>query len=122
MSDDRFPAGCLLIKKTLWHNSAVSSATCDSTADMTCVCGGGRRAYTQETSTCQAKDRLTGCNCKEIATTLALEFTEEEYHNDPNYPAGCFILKKKLWYNRNTSSVASCSSDNKCICAGEPIP
>jgi len=116
MNDPTYPQGCFLIKKTLWYNTAVTSVKCDQ-HDTTCICGGGKEAYQKHSSTCEDADRLTTCECKKMADSLQLTYSSREYMTDPHYPAGCFMVGKKLWFNSDKSSAASCEEDKPCICA-----
>merc|ERR1719414_580323 len=116
MNDPTYPQGCFLLKKVLWYNTAVTSVTCDQ-HEATCICGGGKAAYQKHSSTCEDADRLTTCDCKKMADSLQLTYSSREYMKDPNYPAGCFMIGKKLWFNSNKTSTANCEEDKPCICA-----
>lgn len=116
MNELSYPKGCFLIKKTLWHNKANSNATCDR-QDTQCICGGGKEAYVQISATCPVEERLAYCDCKRQADTLGLTYSSSEMMSDPNYPAGCFMIAKKLWFNSNKTSAANCGEDTPCICA-----
>jgi len=121
MDDLDYPKGCFVISRTLWYNTADSKATCDQT-NMRCLCGGGKTVEEKNSGTCAVEDRLTNCDCKKMADKLGKSYSTREYMNDGNYPAGCFIIKKKLWINSNTSSTATCGQvphgdEATCICA-----
>jgi len=58
-------------------------------------------------------------DCYATAQALGVYQSSWEYMNDDQFPAGCFKIKNKLWYNQNTASRASCDqSDYTCICSG----
>jgi len=121
MNNPLYPKGCFKIRRTLWYNTADSTASCDQ-ANMKCFCGGGKEAYVQTSDTCPVAKRLTSCDCKKYADKLEKKYSSIQHMDDGLYPAGCFKILGTLWINSNTSSTAKCGpvpgGDAKCICAG----
>lgn len=112
------PYGCFTINQKLAYNSnTAGQGTCDSST-RTCICAGTLpSAYSQTTSICPPSERLPKCQCTEMAISLNMTYSDVEEMTDNNYPAGCFIILKTLWYNHAGSSVATCSDEKTCICA-----
>lgn len=110
------PKGCFLSNSQLFFNTASTGTQCEPTKK--CICGGEYPAsYDVMRETCDPDHIVNVCECRKRALELHFEVTSEEmYQVDPNYPVGCYLQNKKIWYN-SASYGANCTEQRHCICA-----
>lgn len=120
MSDLSRPYGCFKHSSgSLYFNSAESIQECSS--QDACLCSGIEpKTYSVMRETCKKIDRLDICECRRRAIEAGFEITSEDIHDDTDYPSGCYVTKKKLWFNE-AASAANCTPDQYCVCANSTV-
>jgi len=120
MSDLSRPYGCFKHSSgSLYFNSAESTQECSSQDQ--CLCSGIEpKTYSVMRETCKKIDRLDICECRRRAIEAGFEITSEDIHTDTDYPSGCYVTKKKLWFNE-AASAANCTPDQYCVCANNTV-
>eukprot|EP00040_Diaphanoeca_grandis_P036470 m.232598 g.232598 ORF g.232598 m.232598 type:complete len:780 (-) comp33624_c0_seq1:74-2413(-) len=121
------PRGCYMTLGSLYFNSFSSTVACDINHQCVCVGDGGTTVATTVAAKpffelsvgscgCAVQSRT---NCSEAATTLGYTFTTTNDTFSTEYPRGCSFrpgVRGELVYNHNTTSTATCSATNTCIC------
>uniref|UniRef100_A0A6T8ZS72 DOMON domain-containing protein n=1 Tax=Pyrodinium bahamense TaxID=73915 RepID=A0A6T8ZS72_9DINO len=124
-NSESLPRGCFVRNKEVLYNSFKSSANCSEEA--VCLCRKmSMAAYMMDSGSCLESTRLAEDECEAKAHELRITYREFRPFSTSNWPAGCFQVKGKLWFNRQQDSIVPCGKeDSVCICgdaSSEPAP
>lgn len=119
----KWPFGCFIIKNRLFYNrNTKSTANCGVVPAVNCICAHnphGHTAYAVKDKKCPSADIPKDKEeCQLMADELHLPYTSRDFmRGDKNYPPGCFLIKKVLWWNPpSAKTTADCTGIQECVC------